>query len=235
MRAQAEVPSAHRSDIHEGAAVKTRARRVRDFPDIHSASSAKAERHETLCGCSHSRRRRRSAPCRTPGCNLGPALDLDSDPAQPRLPRYSLPAGPRGPSPLGVCPDGCPLLYLTAPRRSARRPVRPRAPPDTRLQRGRGRAGRRGPESCQPSPQDWGPHCGRSWSRSGRRSCRTRSTSCSSWRRRRCPAGCSRRLWSGSGGCGWRVPRGKVRGAGQNGPNVVPVRPKCAAHADFGG
>ncbi len=50
---------------------------LRDFPDIHSASSAAAERHEIICGCSHSHQRRRGAPCRTPGCNLGPALDLD--------------------------------------------------------------------------------------------------------------------------------------------------------------
>ena len=50
---------------------------LQDFPDIHSASSACAERHEIICGCSHSHRRRRNAPCRTPGCNLGPALDLD--------------------------------------------------------------------------------------------------------------------------------------------------------------
>src|SRR5262249_47374116 len=35
-----------RSDIHEGAAVKAGARRVRDFPDIHSASPAAAGRHE---------------------------------------------------------------------------------------------------------------------------------------------------------------------------------------------
>ena len=34
------------SDIHEEASVKTGARRARDFPDIHSASSAVAERHE---------------------------------------------------------------------------------------------------------------------------------------------------------------------------------------------
>ncbi len=66
-----------RPDIHEEASVKTGARRSRDFPDIHSASSAKAERHERVCGCSHSHRRRRNAPCRASGCNLSPALDLD--------------------------------------------------------------------------------------------------------------------------------------------------------------
>ena len=32
-----------------------------------------------VCGCSHSHLRRRSAPCRTPGYNLSPALDLDVD------------------------------------------------------------------------------------------------------------------------------------------------------------
>jgi hypothetical protein len=35
------------SDIHEGASVKTGARRDRDFPNIHSASPALAGRHET--------------------------------------------------------------------------------------------------------------------------------------------------------------------------------------------
>src|SRR5262249_455125 len=69
-----------RADIHEEASVKPRARRNRDFPDIHSASSAFAERHEKVCGCSHSHQRRRTAPCRTPGCNLSPALDLDVEP-----------------------------------------------------------------------------------------------------------------------------------------------------------
>ena len=42
----------------------------------HSASSVKAERHESVCGFSHSHQRRRNAPCRTPGCNLSPALDF---------------------------------------------------------------------------------------------------------------------------------------------------------------
>ncbi len=69
--------SALRSDIHALAPVKTGARRSRDYPDIHSALSAKAERHERVCGCCHSHQRRRNAPCRTPGCNLSPALDLD--------------------------------------------------------------------------------------------------------------------------------------------------------------
>src|SRR6185436_19064795 len=71
---------AHRSDIHEEDSVKTGARRKRDFPNIHSASSVSAERHECVCGCSHLRRRRRNAPCRTSGCNLSPALDLDVEP-----------------------------------------------------------------------------------------------------------------------------------------------------------
>jgi hypothetical protein len=34
------------SDIHEEASVKTGARRARNFPDIHSASSVVTERHE---------------------------------------------------------------------------------------------------------------------------------------------------------------------------------------------
>src|SRR5687767_881393 len=45
--------------------VKTGARRARD---LHAASFAKAERHETVCGCSHRTGRRRHAPCRTAGC-----------------------------------------------------------------------------------------------------------------------------------------------------------------------
>src|SRR5262249_19211926 len=68
-----------RSAIHEEPSVKTGARRLWDFPDIHSASSALQERHEKVCGCSHSHRRRRNPPWRTPGCNLSPALDLDVD------------------------------------------------------------------------------------------------------------------------------------------------------------
>src|SRR5205809_570953 len=36
------------ADIHEEASAKTGARRSRDYPDIHSASSAGAERHEIL-------------------------------------------------------------------------------------------------------------------------------------------------------------------------------------------
>jgi len=77
LRAQGQGASALRSDIHEEPPVKTGARRSRDFPDIHSASSAAAERHERVCGCSHSHQRRRNAPCRASGCNLSPALDLD--------------------------------------------------------------------------------------------------------------------------------------------------------------
>jgi hypothetical protein len=75
-----------RSDVREEAFVKTGARRLRDFPDIHSASSAMAERHERVCGRSHSTPRRRIAPRRTSGCDLGPATDLDLD--------SLLPAGP---------------------------------------------------------------------------------------------------------------------------------------------
>ncbi len=40
----------------------------------------KAERHERVCSCSHSHHRRRNAPCRTSGCNLSPAVDLDVKP-----------------------------------------------------------------------------------------------------------------------------------------------------------
>jgi hypothetical protein len=68
-----------RPDIHDEACVKTGARRLRDFPDIHSASSVLAERHENVCGRSHSIPRRRDAPRRTSGYDLGPALDLDLD------------------------------------------------------------------------------------------------------------------------------------------------------------
>jgi hypothetical protein len=78
------TPCARRSDIHEEVFVKTGARRLRDFPDIHSASAAAAARHESVCGCPHSHQRRRSAPCRTPGCNLSPALDLDVEPSSDR-------------------------------------------------------------------------------------------------------------------------------------------------------
>jgi hypothetical protein len=42
----------------------------------------------------HSHRRRRHAPCRTPGCNLSPALGLDVDPVGPRLPAWPLRASP---------------------------------------------------------------------------------------------------------------------------------------------
>jgi hypothetical protein len=40
---------------------------------------------------------------------------------------------------------------------------------------------------------------------------------------------------SPTGGCGWRVPRGEVRRAGQKGPDGVLVRPRRAARAEFGG
>jgi hypothetical protein len=46
-RGQANLPNLRRSDTHEGGSVKTRARRDRDFPNMHSASPALAERHET--------------------------------------------------------------------------------------------------------------------------------------------------------------------------------------------
>jgi hypothetical protein len=61
-----------RSDVHEETSVKTGARRLRDFPDIHSPSSALATRHESVCGRSHSTPRRRIAPRRTSGCDLIP-------------------------------------------------------------------------------------------------------------------------------------------------------------------
>jgi hypothetical protein len=38
--AQGNLRNLLRSDIHEGASVKTGARRLRDFPNIHSASPA---------------------------------------------------------------------------------------------------------------------------------------------------------------------------------------------------
>src|SRR5262249_49575853 len=82
--AQGSLCNLLRSDIHEEASVKTRARRLRDYPDIHSASAAQAARHERVCGCPHSHQRRRTAPCRTPGCNLSPALDLDVNPPSTR-------------------------------------------------------------------------------------------------------------------------------------------------------
>src|SRR5215471_9725570 len=75
-----------RSDVHEEASVKTGARRLRDFPDIHSASSAWAERHARVCGRSHSIPRRRDAPRRTSGCDLSPATDLDLDSLLPVVP-----------------------------------------------------------------------------------------------------------------------------------------------------
>jgi len=83
-RAKGNLRKLLRSDIHEEAFVKTGARRLRDYPDIHSASAARAARHERVCGCPHSHQRRRTAPCRTPGCNLSPALDLDVEPSSDR-------------------------------------------------------------------------------------------------------------------------------------------------------
>jgi hypothetical protein len=83
LRRKKPRPCARRSDIHEEAFVKTGARRLRDFPDIHSASAAAAARHERACACPHSHQRRRSAPCRTPGCNPSPALGLDGEPFGP--------------------------------------------------------------------------------------------------------------------------------------------------------
>jgi hypothetical protein len=46
LRSEAQFASALKSDIHEGASVKAGARRVRDSPNIHSASPAQAGRHE---------------------------------------------------------------------------------------------------------------------------------------------------------------------------------------------
>jgi hypothetical protein len=37
------------------------------------------------------------------------------------------------------------------------------------------------------------------------------------------------------GRCGWCVPRGEVRRAGQNGSDAIAVCSWCAARADFGG
>jgi hypothetical protein len=68
---------ARRSDVHEDASVKTGARQLPDSPDIYSASSATAERHDRVCGRSHSITRRRIALRRTSGCDLTPATDLD--------------------------------------------------------------------------------------------------------------------------------------------------------------
>ena len=123
-----------RSDIHEGASVKAGARRDRDFPNIHSASSANAERHETLCGCSHSRRRRRTAPCRSPGCNLSPALDLDSEASS------AVALGLRAaPHPQERCPWSGPL------------------DPAPLLAEASGGPGGSGPKPAMPSPQASGP------------------------------------------------------------------------------
>jgi hypothetical protein len=45
-----------------------------DYPDIHSALSAKVQRREKVGGCSHSHQRRHVAPCRIPECGLSTAL-----------------------------------------------------------------------------------------------------------------------------------------------------------------
>jgi hypothetical protein len=133
--AQAIAPSALKTDIHEGALVKTRARRVRDFPDIHSASSAAAERHERVCGCPYSHQRRRTAPCRSSGCNLGPALDLDLAPVEPRLapsePSRRARTGPVRPNEPSLLPLYRPIAAREGPlgdmRHTAPAPLRPRA------------------------------------------------------------------------------------------------------------
>src|SRR5262249_55586201 len=118
---------AFRSDIHEGASVKTGARRVRDFPNIHPASPASAGRHETVSGRSHSRQRRRSAPCRTPGCDLSPALDLDQSSCRPA---------------------SRPLVLFAAVRRRFMPPAHREAS---------GGPGGEGPPPAVPSPQEGGP------------------------------------------------------------------------------
>jgi hypothetical protein len=71
--------SARQSDVHEETPVKTGARRLRYFPDIHSASSVRAERHESVCGSSRTTPRRRNATRRTSGCDPSPATDPDMD------------------------------------------------------------------------------------------------------------------------------------------------------------
>ena len=137
LRAQTQIPSVLRSDIHEGASVKAGARRDRDFPNIHSASPAKAGRHETFCGRPHSHRRRRAAPCRSSGYNLGPALDLDLAPADPR--------------------PGILCVHLTNGCRFAGSPpgrLRHRVP---RRSEASGGPGGEGPGPAAPSPQDGGP------------------------------------------------------------------------------
>jgi hypothetical protein len=45
----------------------------------------------------------------------------------------------------------------------------------------------------------------------------------------------SRRFWSGSADCGWRVPRGEACGNGQNGLRVVAVCSGCAVGVKFAG
>jgi hypothetical protein len=136
-RAQANLRKLLRSDIHEGATVKTGARRSRDFPDIHSASSAIAERHERVCGCSHLRQRRRTAPGRPSGYNLSPALDLDLAPADP------LSGTPTFPLPSAAGSPGARLGGLRHPV-----PRRTEAP---------GGPYGEGPRPAVPSPQDLGP------------------------------------------------------------------------------
>jgi hypothetical protein len=83
---------ARRPDVHEEAPDKTGARRSRYFPDIHSASSAMAERQETLCGRSHLIPRRRDAPRLTSG--MRPESGSRSRPVQPS-PRHAGMPGPK--------------------------------------------------------------------------------------------------------------------------------------------
>src|ERR1043165_747103 len=72
-----------RVGLHEEASVKTKSKTITGLPRHPFGIIRVAERHERICGCSHSHQRRRNAPCRTPGCNLSPALDLDVDPVEP--------------------------------------------------------------------------------------------------------------------------------------------------------
>ena len=69
--------------VHEETSVKTKSKTITGLPRHPFGIIRVAERHERICGCSHSHQRRRIAPCRTPGCNLSPALDLDVDPVEP--------------------------------------------------------------------------------------------------------------------------------------------------------
>ena len=89
-RAESSSTCLVRSDAHEDASVKTGARRLRDFPDIHSASSAKAERHERVCGRSHSIP---ASHCATSDLGMRPGARYRSRPGQPPL------AGPECPGP----------------------------------------------------------------------------------------------------------------------------------------